>query len=90
MPDHIHFFCAPRDPRFTVDKWIAYWKSQFSRQHTNPDWIWQRSSCHHRLRSPEEYRNKWTYIRENPFRKNLVPSPDAPWPYCGILHDLPW
>ena len=88
MPDHIHFFCAPRDTRFAIDRWIAYWKSQFSREHMNPDWIWQRSCYHHRLRSPEEYRNKWAYIRENPFRKSLVTAPDAPWPYSGILNDI--
>lgn len=29
MPDHLHFFCAPRDLEFTLDEWITYWKRQF-------------------------------------------------------------
>ena len=90
MPDHIHLFCAPRDPRFTVDRWIAYWKSQFSRRHMNPDWVWQRSAFHRRLRTPEEYLQKLAYVRENPFRRKLVSAPDEPWAYSGVLHDLRW
>src|SRR2546423_15663235 len=55
MPDHLHLFCAPRDLQFTIEKWIAYWKSQFSRGHTHSDWIWQRSAFHRRMRSQDEY-----------------------------------
>jgi hypothetical protein len=30
MPDHLHLFCAPRDLAFTLERWLAYWKSRFS------------------------------------------------------------
>jgi putative transposase len=90
MSDHIHMFCAPRDLRFTIEAWVAYWKSQFTRQHLSSEYFWQRGLFHHRLRTADEYRDKWTYIRQNPFRKNLVASPDTLWPYSGILHDLRW
>jgi hypothetical protein len=33
MPDHLHLFCAPRDLHFTIEKWIAYWKREFSLKH---------------------------------------------------------
>ena len=89
MPDHIHLFCSPRDLRFTVDRWVAYWKSQFSRQYTNSEWIWQRTSFHHRLRTPEEYREKLAYVRANPVRKALVPAPEL-WPFAGKINTLHW
>jgi REP element-mobilizing transposase RayT len=31
MPDHLHLFCAPRDLRFTIERWMAFWKHQFTR-----------------------------------------------------------
>jgi putative transposase len=30
MPDHLHLFCAPRDSHFTIEKWISYWKREFT------------------------------------------------------------
>ena len=44
MPDHLHFFCAPHDLRFGIDRWIEFWKRQFSRQHLDQPWLWQRRS----------------------------------------------
>ncbi len=35
MPDHLHLFCAPRDLAFTIERWLAYWKSRFSRRHVD-------------------------------------------------------
>src|SRR5438093_8411226 len=35
MPDHLHFFCAPRDLHFGIDQWITFWKRQFSRSYVN-------------------------------------------------------
>ena len=31
MPDHLHLFCAPHDPSFTLEAWITYWKRRFKR-----------------------------------------------------------
>src|ERR1041384_5062671 len=49
MPDHLHFFCAPRDLHFGIDQWITFWKRQFSRRHLDQDWDWQRRSGRRRL-----------------------------------------
>ena len=82
MPDHLHLFCAPRDLSFTIERWLAYWKSQFSRRHVDQPWAWQRSGFHHRLRDARQYQEKWAYVRENPLRKQLVASPED-WPLSG-------
>ena len=89
MPDHLHLFCAPRDLHFGIDQWIRYWKSQFSRRHLNEPWEFQRRGFHHRLRSAQEYTDKWIYVRENPVRKGLVKELDE-WPLQGTVHDLRW
>jgi putative transposase len=89
MPDHLHLFCAPRDFHFDIDRWITFWKRQFSRQHVGQDWAWQRRAFHHRLRDRLEYEEKLVYARENPLRKALVKAP-AEWPLQGQVHDLRW
>jgi putative transposase len=89
MPDHIHLFCAPRDLHFTIEKWIAFWKSEFTRRHMNPEWTWQRNAVHYRLRTQDDYREKWEYIRQNPVRANLTSTPEQ-WPYTGTLNPLTW
>ena len=33
MPDHIHLFCAPRDLRLTLESWLKFWQSRFSKTH---------------------------------------------------------
>ena len=89
MPDHLHLFCAPRDLHFNIDQWITFWKRQFSRQHLDRDWAWQRRAFHHRLRNRIEYEEKLAYVRENPLRKNLVKASDE-WQLQGHIHDLRW
>lgn len=32
MPDHLHLFCAPRDLKFTIERWIGFWKDQFAKK----------------------------------------------------------
>jgi putative transposase len=89
MPDHLHFFCAPRDLRFGIDPWITFWKRQFSRSHLVEPWAFQRRSVHHRLRNQREYEEKLQYVRENPMRKDLAQGLDD-WPFQGSVHDLSW
>ena len=89
MPDHLHIFCAPRDLKFTIEQWITFWKSQFSRKHLDEDWEWQRKGFHLRIRSAQEYSEKWLYVRENPIRKNLVKNMDD-WKYRGTVFPLRW
>ncbi len=90
MPDHLHLFCAPRDLAFTLDKWVTYWKRQFSRKHLHQlEWKWQRSHFDFRLRSLDDYREKLDYVRQNPVRKSLSASPEL-WPHRGTIHPLRW
>jgi len=89
MPDHLHLFAAPRDLSFTIERWIAYWKSQFSKAHHHHDWIWQANVFHHRLRRDESYSQKWLYAQENPVRAGLAKE-IGQWPYQGTIHELRW
>jgi len=89
MPDHLHLFAAPRDLRFTIERWLQYWKSQFSKAHNHADWVWQSKAFHHRLRHDESYSQKWLYERENPVRAGLVADIEA-WPYQGEVYELRW
>ena len=89
MPDHLHFFCAPHDLHFGIDKWVEFWKRQFTRRHLDQSWTWQRKSFHHRLRDRVEYEEKLAYVRENPWRKDLVANADD-WPFQGHIHDIRW
>jgi putative transposase len=89
MPDHMHFFCAPRDLRFEIDQWVKFWKSKFSQRHLNQPWSWQLNSFHRRMRNRIEYEEKLAYVRENPLRKSLVSRPEE-WPYQGRIHDIWW
>jgi putative transposase len=89
MPDHIHFFCAPRDLRFGVERWFSFWKDCFSKQHEHEEWQWLRGGFHHRIRNAEEFTEKWTYMMENPVRKGLVQDA-RDWPWTGRVHDIRW
>jgi putative transposase len=89
MPDHLHLFCAPRDLTFTLEDWMKYWKSQFSRAHLDKTWGWQRASFHHRIRSGQEFSEKWAYVQENPVRKGLVKEAKD-WPFRGKVFEIGW
>ena len=89
MPDHVHFFCGLQDSRFTVERWVASLKHCFARSRCEETWVWQRGSFHHRVRSVQEYREKWTYMMENPVRKELAKQWEE-WPLRGRVHDFSW
>ena len=88
MPDHLHLFCAPRDLRFTIERWIGYWKERFAKTHGKAGGF-QKGGFHHRLRDAESYAQKWRYVQENPVRAGLVMRPEA-WPYQGRVHEIRW
>jgi putative transposase len=87
MPDHLHCFCTPADSGTGIERWIAYWKHVFQSQHKRPDWRWQSRGWHHRLRSNEDFNEKWNYLRHNPVRAGLVPN-ISEWPYQGRVFDF--
>ena len=88
MPDHLHLFCAPRDLRFGIERWMAFWKDKFAKTQADAG-TFQRGGAHHRLRDGESYSEKWRYVRENPVRAGLVERPEE-WPYFGRVHDIRW
>lgn len=88
MPDHLHLICAPRDFKYTIERWVAFWKDRFAKTHPDTG-TFQAGSFHHRLRDGESYAQKWQYIRENPVRAKLVERPED-WPYFGSVHNIRW
>ena len=88
MPDHLHLFCAPHDLKFTIERWMGFWKDRFAKTHPDVG-RFQSGGFHHRLRNDEGYAQKWQYVRENPARQNLVKQPED-WPYAGRVHEIQW
>ena len=86
MPDHLHLFCTPFDPKFSIERWMAFWKDRLAKTHPDTG-AFQTGGLHHRLRDDESYGQKWTYVRENPVRAGLVKQPEE-WPYFGRVHDI--
>lgn len=76
MPDHLHFFRAPRKLEISLEVWIKYWKRLFTIKARNPKWRWQAHKWDTRLRRSESYREKWNYVRLKPERKGLVSNAD--------------
>jgi len=51
--------------------------------------VWQKSYWDTQLRKGGSYSEKWEYVRHNPVRAGLCPSPDD-WPFQGELNTLMW
>jgi putative transposase len=88
MPDHLHLFCAPYNIKFTIERWIAFWKDQVAKNCADVG-KFQHGGFHHRLRNGENYSQKWQYVRENPVRAGLMAKPED-WPYQGRVHEISW
>ena len=99
MPDHLHLFCAPHDLKFTIERWLGFWKDQLAKKLKGQSGAaappyqaigkFQAGGFHHRLRDGESYSQKWQYVRENPVRAGLVAQPED-WPYFGRVHEIRW
>ena len=88
MPDHLHLFCAPYDSKFSIERWIGYWKDRLAK--SNPvAGRFQVGGFHHRMRRGESYSVKWDYVQMNPVRAKLVDNPED-WPYRGRVHNVRW
>jgi len=88
MPDHLHLFCAPYDAKYSIERWMGYWKDQLSKTN-NMAGRFQEGGFHHRLRHGESYSEKWMYVQMNPVRAGLVDKPED-WAYQGRVHDIRW
>ena len=89
LPDHLHFFAAATESTSAYDRWVTYWKSQFSKRHGDPEHLWQTDHWDTRIRNAERYEEKYEYVRSNPVRLELVEKPED-WPYQGEIHELRW
>ena len=90
MPDHVHFFCAPREwPTESVKDWAAYWKGQTARRMEALRGRWQSDCWDTQLRTADQYRAKLEYVSMNPVRQRLAARSED-WSYQGRLADLIW
>ena len=91
MPDHVHFFCAPKRDEVTLQLFVGKWKewtAKFAQRAIGtPTPLWQEEFFDHLLRSDERYEDKWNYVRDNPVRAGLVRRWEE-WPYHGELNQL--
>ena len=91
MPDHAHVFVGCEASE-VLSKWVsglkgmlaAHWRRAGT---TGP--FWQEGFFDHLLRSDESYEAKWEYVRNNPVRRGLAPTPDQ-WAFAGEIGSLSW
>ena len=86
MPDHLHLFCAPHDLKFTIERWMGFWKDRLTKR--SRCWRVSTGGFHHRLRDEENYHEKWLYVQENPVRAGLVAKPED-W-LTRRVHEIHW
>jgi putative transposase len=89
MPDHLHLFAGMQNDDISLDSWVKYWKSQFTKKHRNPEHGWQTDHWDTRMRTQEQYVEKLDYSLQNPVRRALV-ARASDWPYQGEIYELPW
>ncbi|MDB5338274.1 MAG: Transposase [Planctomycetaceae bacterium] len=89
MPDHIHFFSWYVGSAIEYDKWVQFWKSQFSKKFKRKHCRWLTDAWDTRVRSALVYEEKWLYVLNNPVRQGLVERPED-WPYQGEINKLLW
>ncbi|HEY9508615.1 MAG TPA: hypothetical protein VIV82_02010 [Verrucomicrobiae bacterium] len=92
MPDHVHFFCAPKlFPITPLKRWMEFWRADVTRHWPSSfdKPIWQKDFFDRQLRSGESYRQKWIYELENPVKAGLAKRWED-WLYQGELNVLSW
>ena len=89
MPDHLHFFTVLGELDFSLERWMAYWKSQYTKAHLLSTPPLETNHWDTTIRSAAHFREKWEYMRQNPVRKGLVERTED-WPYQGFVHEFMW
>jgi REP element-mobilizing transposase RayT len=88
MPDHVHFFCAPKQDASSLESFIGQWKQwtakRLIRELNCARPVWQPEFFDHLLRSEISSAEKWEYVYYNPVRAGLVTCPQD-WPYSGEI-----
>jgi putative transposase len=81
MPDHIHWVISPvEDRELSVGDFSHGFKRTLRKCLGAQSWEWQRGSFDRLLRSEDNLRSKWIYVKENPVRHGFVQRADD-WPY---------
>ena len=60
-----------------------------ARVDARPPKLWQSGCWDTQMRTGNQYKEKWEYVRNNPVRKGLVTNADD-WPYQGRMNVLEW
>ena len=89
MPDHLHLFAAPQEDAVSLESWVKYWKSMFTKKNQKLECKWQTNHWDTRMRSENQYEEKSEYMFANPVRVGLVSAPND-WPLKGVVHELRW
>jgi len=89
MPDHIHLFAALAIDQIEFKNWSKFWKSNFTQRHKVDEHRGQTSDWDTRMRTLEQYEEKWNYVRMNPVRQGLVERSED-WPFQGVQHYWRW
>ena len=89
MPDHLHFFAGLAQETCELETWMRFWKRRFVQVLRLSPGSFQSGHWPTRMRTSEQYEEKWDYVRHNPVRHGLVSEPEQ-WPFAGEIHELRW
>lgn len=90
MPDHVHFFAAPKTFEVSLSAFVGGTKQLSTRKAWalgHQGRLWQAEFFDHVLRSEEAYNSKWEYVRLNPVRAGLCQEAEH-WPHQGEISIL--
>ncbi|OGV47243.1 MAG: hypothetical protein A2X46_18025 [Lentisphaerae bacterium GWF2_57_35] len=76
MPDHVHALLS-FDHTKGMSQTVRNWKRYHASHHGV---LWQENFFDHRIRSEQEFSEKYAYIERNPVAKNLCATPEE-WPW---------
>ena len=81
MPDHTHWVVSPVGDRHLSAGDFSHGFKRLLRKRLGPQsWEWQRRCFDGLLRSDDNLRSKWIYVRDNPVRHGLIKRAED-WPY---------
>jgi putative transposase len=81
MPDHTHWVVSPVGDRHLSVGDFSHGFKRLLRKRLGPQsWEWQRRGFDRLLRSDDNLRSKWIYVRDNPVRHGLINKAED-WPY---------
>ena len=87
MPDHIHFFCRPKEESVSLSVFVGRFKSWTQKAAKESGCcarLWHKEFFDHILRNRESYSKKWEYVQMNPVRAGLCRKPEE-WKYQGEI-----